>query len=652
MAETVIGALSVKITADTKGVQDGLKATGDALKLSGEKLRSNANKWGKWAAAATVAAAGVATALIKSNLGNIKELKVLSQRADISVSDFQRMAFGAKQYGIEQDKLSDILLDFNDRVGDFEISGAGPMVDFFEKIGPLTGVTIKDFQKLSSKEGLQLYVESLEKANVSQKDMTFFMEAIASDSTQLLPLLKNNGKAMSEQAKAAKELGIGLSDIDVEKATQANKALARASGLIDSMTQQFAIQMAPIVTGVTDLFVDMAKEAGGASSFIKQGLDGVVDVVGVFADGLHGIKVIFKILEVGAVGFSALVANVFAGIINLQANVVDSFTSGINTIIQAHNEFLGTDFGLIPQLENSEFVQSVNETAESMIGLVSQTNDELSALANEELPSEGIKTFVDTSIAHYDRLAEATALALNPIGSEGNDDERIQKKLVSMEQETVGILEALGIRYASQEELQIAANERERQLTADQLANGEITKIAHDEKMQSLTQATEDAKRSIVLNSIQQGFQALASNSKKVQKAMAAAATVQAIIKGKQAAVDAWQAGMSTGGPWAPVVAASYAAASLANTGSIIKSINSGSKSQGSISKTGFSGGASQSSGAASSSDSQQAAPQASRNISINLAGSSMFSSDSVRQLITQINEQVGDGVELNLAGG
>jgi hypothetical protein len=35
-----------------------------------------------------------------------------------------------------------------------------------------------------------------------------------------------------------------------------------------------------------------------------------------------------------------------------------------------------------------------------------------------------------------------------------------------------------------------------------------------------------------------------------------------------------------------------------------------------------------------------------SRNISISLAGSS-FSADTVRELITQINEQVGDGATL-----
>lgn len=48
-----------------------------------------------------------------------------------------------------------------------------------------------------------------------------------------------------------------------------------------------------------------------------------------------------------------------------------------------------------------------------------------------------------------------------------------------------------------------------------------------------------------------------------------------AIVSGGQAAVDAWKAGMATGGPWAPAIAASYVALSLARTGGLINSIKS-----------------------------------------------------------------------------
>ena len=54
-------------------------------------------------------------------------------------------------------------------------------------------------------------------------------------------------------------------------------------------------------------------------------------------------------------------------------------------------------------------------------------------------------------------------------------------------------------------------------------------------------------------------------------------ATGEAIIAGIDSAVLAWKAGMSTGGPWAPAVAATYAASSLAWTGAQISAIQSAS---------------------------------------------------------------------------
>jgi hypothetical protein len=127
---------------------------------------------------------------------------------------------------------------------------------------------------------------------------------------------------------------------------------------------------------------------------------------------------------------------------------------------------------------------------------------------------------------------------------------------------------------------------------------------------------------------------------------MEKAAIIQAVIKGKQAAVDAWQAGMSTGGPWAPLVAASYAAASLANTGSMIKSIKAGGSSQGSVSG----GGGGATTAAATSGGQQQQAQQQPQTVrqsfDINVIGEGLLSTDQVRALMNQITEQRNDGVE------
>ena len=68
-------------------------------------------------------------------------------------------------------------------------------------------MTADRFKALSGPQALGLYVAALEKANLSQAEMTFFMEAIASDSTALLPLLRNNGQLMRELGDEAENMG-------------------------------------------------------------------------------------------------------------------------------------------------------------------------------------------------------------------------------------------------------------------------------------------------------------------------------------------------------------------------------------------------------------------------------------------------------------
>ena len=152
-----------------------------------------------------VLSAGVLTAGLTRQIDNAtrlaKELTNLSQLAGTNVEDFQRFAFAAKTVGIEQDKVADILKDVNDKFGDFLVTGAGPLADFFENIAPRVGVTADAFRGLSSDQALGLYVKTLQEAGVNQQQLTFFMEALANDATVLTPLLLNNGEAMDSDLR-------------------------------------------------------------------------------------------------------------------------------------------------------------------------------------------------------------------------------------------------------------------------------------------------------------------------------------------------------------------------------------------------------------------------------------------------------------------
>ena len=187
------------------GLANAGKQVGGFASTAMDKLSSVA----KLASGALV---GGFIAAAKSALSYGREMNNLAKLSGESFENFQALAGGAKKVGVENSKLGDILKDVNDKIGDFIQTGGGPMKDFFENIAPQIGVTAEQFKNLSGKDALQLYFDSLEKVNLSSQDMTFYMEAIASDATALIPLLENGGKAWAEYALEMRKAGLVMDE--------------------------------------------------------------------------------------------------------------------------------------------------------------------------------------------------------------------------------------------------------------------------------------------------------------------------------------------------------------------------------------------------------------------------------------------------------
>ncbi|MGR3991477.1 phage tail tape measure protein [Pseudomonas sp. 1121_17] len=245
MASRSLGTLTLDLIAKVGGFEQGLEKAERSASKRMKQISDSAAKLG--AAVGGGLAAGVTAlgAITVSAIRSATEVAKLASVANVSTTDFQKLASGAKIVGVEQDKLSDILKDVNDKVGDFLNTGGGAMKDFFEQIAPKVGVTADQFRNLSGSQALGLYVSSLEKAKVSQSDMTFYMEAIANDATVLLPLLRNNSEGFKRFGDAAEAAGSIMDD----KTIKAAKELQAANWLVDQsisgITNQLTAELLP-----------------------------------------------------------------------------------------------------------------------------------------------------------------------------------------------------------------------------------------------------------------------------------------------------------------------------------------------------------------------------------------------------------------------
>lgn len=242
----MLPSLKVKIGADTRELDRKLADTR-------EKLR----RFAAIAGAAVAAASAGMISLTRSTAQAANEITILAQVANTTPEIMQRWAAGSATVGIEQEKLADILKDVNDRVGDFLSTGGGPMADFFENIAPKVGVTAEQFARLSGPEALQLYVDSLERAGLSQQQMTFYLEAMASDATRLIPLLRNGGQEMARLGDRAEALGFVLDQRATQALQKAQIALIGARQAMVGVANQLASALAPAVEAMANAFTNL-----------------------------------------------------------------------------------------------------------------------------------------------------------------------------------------------------------------------------------------------------------------------------------------------------------------------------------------------------------------------------------------------------------
>jgi methyl-accepting chemotaxis protein len=250
----------------TNRVASGFNAFGGAADRLGRRMLP--------VSGAVAAMAGSIGLMVNSTTQAANEIRRFAQVSNTSTTDFQRLAAAVETVGMDGQGLADVFQDMNDRVGDFVQTGGGPMADFFENIAPQVGITADAFRDLSGPDALQLYVDSLEQAGVNQQDMAFYMEALSSNTTRLLPLLANGGAEMQRLGDAAEATGEIMSGETIAAAQQLSENMRTLRGNFTGAGQQISAAMIPVLNTLveainTHVMPAMQSIAGGVANAVE-----------------------------------------------------------------------------------------------------------------------------------------------------------------------------------------------------------------------------------------------------------------------------------------------------------------------------------------------------------------------------------------------
>ncbi|HDY5039642.1 TPA: phage tail tape measure protein, partial [Pseudomonas aeruginosa] len=310
MASRSLGTLTLDLIAKVGGFVAGMDAAERRSEKWRKEVEKNAAKVGAAIGAATAAGITALAALTVSTVRNANEIANLASVANASTTEFQKYAAGAKLVGIEQEKLADIFKDVNDKVGDFLNTGGGALADFFENVAPKVGVTADQFRNLSGPQALGLYVSSLEKAKVSQSDMTFYLEAIASDATALLPLLRNNAEGFKTFGDAAQAAGAILDEKTIKSASELQAATWLVEQSTTGLKNQLTSALIPVLSDFATKLLDVSKEG---TSMVAVG-EFLVTTLKLVAGAAVATVGAFQLVGKSIAGAAAVASSAFEGI--------------------------------------------------------------------------------------------------------------------------------------------------------------------------------------------------------------------------------------------------------------------------------------------------------------------------------------------------
>ena len=679
--------IGVRVGADIGPLRRDLKKAGGLLEGFGKEARQHLNSIASGVAAGMAAATAAVVALGVRSAASAKELQSFARIADTSVSRFQRLAFGARSVGIEQDKLADILKDVKDRVGDFLTTGGGPMVDFFEQVAPKVGVTADQFRYLSGPEALQLFVSSLEAANLSQAEMTFHMEAMASDATKLLPLLRDNGKAMGEMGKQADALGIVLSEVEVAQLAQMGTDLDTLSSAFGTLSDKLAAQFAPLVTQLIEDLTQAGTEAGGFETATTTAFNNIISASGFVLDAIEGIKRVFTMAADAIIIGGTALASSFLTLLKPVRLALQGIVSAVEAITPSTDEAIenlerlasGTGRSAnaakkqLKELKAEiaqgidtqpgltalkDFLGAMDEFSDQSGDVISEAWSNIKATLDTPLPSTALDQWVAKA---QEAGRQATAALQNatrttpalPAPDAGGGfgaftaEDALNLPIVESEDRLASLRDSF---KSEQEILQEQNKMRLADIQSFQeqglLIEGEYQSLREQQARAhaAAMAAIKERENSWTVTSTEDMFNQLGAlmgaRSKKMFEIGKAASIANALVKGYEAVLTSYAHGSRIGGP---PVGAAYAAVAAATTAMMIQNIRAqqygggGGTSTAGAAATGGSSVAT----AGATGGTQQAAPLEVR--MTGLDSGAMFSGEMISTMFDRLREEAGD---------
>lgn len=398
-----IGKLTVDLTLASQKFEAGVKRVNARVATMRRHIASATASMGGMQArvAGLVGAAGLA-ALVGNSLKSADAIGKMSDRLGIATEDLSAFHHLAQLNGESSENFDKSLQKMTRSIGEFGRDfGTGKKA--FEDLG----ISIEDLQGKNPAQQFQIIGDAIKGVGDKTQQASLAADIFGRSGIDLLNTI-NQGSEGFERAKAEVEkYGLAISRVDASKIEAANDALLRSQQALKGVSLAATVELAPVIEEVADKFTEAAISGEGFASKVKGGLLSASSVIGLFADGIRGIHVLLKAVEVAAIGIGTVFTRVFDFLVN---DVLVKFANAISNMVLAPIRAVlsfAADFSdqaqvmldSINMLGKAEGFETLRNVGSYMTDSLKSSAGELHDLMMETIPSEAMAEKIEAIFA-------------------------------------------------------------------------------------------------------------------------------------------------------------------------------------------------------------------------------------------------------------
>lgn len=366
---------SIEFAAAVARLEQNTRAGSRSVKKMADQMESSA-RFARNALIALAGALGVGSfgAAIRGASEAADAAAKMSDRFGIATQALIGMQHAGNLAGVSQEAMTTGLRT----MAKTAVDAAQGMAEY-ERSYKLLNINAKEFLKLPMEQQFSTIIQRLgEVENVTLRN-ALAQDLLGRSGGEMLALAAEGSEAFASAARDAEAWGLAVNRVDAAKLEMANDAITRAQAAAKGLFTTIAINVAPLVKGLADLWSDTAAEARGFRQEAGRASEMVITGIGYAANVVTGLKFAYTGVKLVVAELLALAAEGVAKLVKWLAEVpkwAEFLPGPLGNAARAVREF------------GSEASGNFALFAESARDNVGRIKEELDKLAEEGLPKD------------------------------------------------------------------------------------------------------------------------------------------------------------------------------------------------------------------------------------------------------------------------